>query len=96
MFDYLLEMFYESMIINLDQQHVNIYSMLQHMMNLVHLHKHAMQLELMLQLQVFDEKNVFAVVFVELLKQNPNQEFPKKFSYKIFISILYKKNTYSW
>jgi hypothetical protein len=50
--------------------------MLQHMMNLVHLHKHAMQLVLMLQLLEFDEKNVFVVVFVELLKQNQNQEYP--------------------
>ncbi len=61
--------------------------MLQHMMNLVHLHKHAMQLELMLQLQVFDEKNVFVVVFVELLKQNLNREFPKKKSLKNFLRV---------
>jgi hypothetical protein len=52
--------------------------MLQHMMNQVHLHKPAMQLELIQPLREFVEKNVFVVVFVELLRQNQNQEFPKK------------------
>jgi hypothetical protein len=40
--------------------------MLQYMMNQVHLHKHAMLLELMLLRLEFVEKNVFVVVFVEL------------------------------
>ncbi len=51
---------------NLDPQHLNKYSMLRYMMNQVHLHKHAMLLELMLLLLEFVEKNVFVVVFVEL------------------------------
>jgi hypothetical protein len=46
-------------------------------MNQVHWHIHAKRLELMLLRQEFDEKNVFVVVFVELLKQNQNRECPK-------------------
>ncbi len=65
MFDYLLKMFYY-LLINLDQQHLNIYSMLQDIMNQVDWHKHAMLLELMLLQLEFVEKNVFVVVFVVL------------------------------
>jgi hypothetical protein len=36
-----------------------------------------MRLELMLQQLEFVERNVFAVVFVELLKQNLNQVYPR-------------------
>jgi hypothetical protein len=78
MIDYLAQTFYVLVILNVNQQHVNKYSMLQHKLNLVHSHRHAMQLELMLQQLVFDEKNVFDVVFVELLMQNQNQGFPRK------------------
>jgi hypothetical protein len=45
-------------------------------MNQEHWHKHARLLGLMWQRQEFDERNVFVVVFVELLKQNQNREFP--------------------
>jgi hypothetical protein len=40
--------------------------MLQRILYLIHLHKHAMLLELMLLQLEFVEKNVFDVVFVEL------------------------------
>jgi hypothetical protein len=77
MFDYLLEMLYYLVMINSDQQHVNKYSMLQYMLNQVHLHNRARLLELMLPLLESVVKNVFVVASVELSEQNPNQEFPK-------------------
>jgi hypothetical protein len=47
------------------------------MMNQEHWHKHAKLLGLKLQRQEFDERNVFVVVFVGLLKQNQSREFPR-------------------
>jgi hypothetical protein len=76
MFDDLLVLFCLLVRLNLDQPHINKYSMLQRKLIQVHLHKHAMPLGLMLLQLVFVVKNVFDVVFVELSKQNQNRVFP--------------------
>lgn len=65
------------MVMHYYQQRVNKYSMSQYMTNRVNMHIHAMPLELMLLRQEFDERNVFDVVFAELLKQSQNRECPK-------------------
>lgn len=77
MFDYSMEMFYLLVMIMIDPERVGGYSMQQHKLTQEHWRKHATQLGLMQQQQEFDEKNVFDVAFVELLKQNQTREFPR-------------------